>query len=134
MVRRHRTQMAIADKLQVFINGVNFTDPQPVVRALTSFYGIGSHTCTRIMAKFSIHQTAKIGQLNLRQVDGLASELSKMTLENDLRRKLVENITRLRDMGSYRGRRHAMGLPVRGQGTRTNAKTAKKLNRVERRQ
>lgn len=71
------------------------------------------------MAKFHIHKTAKVGALSNKQVDDLAAELSTMTLENDLRRQLVENIKRLRDMGSYRGRRHAMGLPVRGQRTRT---------------
>ena len=70
------------------------------------------------MAKFHIHDTAKVGSLNDRQIDDLAAELSTMTLENDLRRQLVDNIKRLRDMGAYRGRRHAMGLPVRGQNTR----------------
>ncbi|KAI7288292.1 hypothetical protein KC352_g4417, partial [Hortaea werneckii] len=62
-----------------------------------------------------------------------AAELSTMTLENDLRRQLQENIKRLRDMGTYRGRRHAMSLPVRGQNTRSQIMTARKLNRVERR-
>lgn len=71
------------------------------------------------MARFSIHKTARVGALRDRQLDDLAAELSTMTLENDLRRQLVDNIKRLRDMGSYRGRRHAMGLPVRGQRTRT---------------
>lgn len=71
------------------------------------------------MAKFNIHNTAKVGQLGAKQIDRLAEELSTMTLENDLRRQVVDNIKRLRDMGAYRGRRHAMGLPVRGQRTRT---------------
>ena len=103
------------------------------------------------MAKFHIHQTAKVGALKDRQINDLAGELSTMTLENDLRRQLVDNIKRLRDMGSYRGRRHAMGLPVRGQRTRTQVRllcerdsgigtdmvvqivTARKLNKIERR-
>ena len=71
------------------------------------------------MAKFYIHNTAKVGDLGDRQINSIAEELSTMTLENDLRRQLVDNIKRLRDMGSYRGRRHAMSLPVRGQNTRT---------------
>jgi small subunit ribosomal protein S13 len=71
------------------------------------------------MARFHIHKTARMGTLQDRQLDNLATELSGMTLENDLRRQLQENIARLRDMGSYRGRRHAMGLPARGQRTRT---------------
>ena len=71
------------------------------------------------MARFSIHNTAKVGTLNDGQINGIVAELSSMTLENDLRRQVVENIRRLRDMGAYRGRRHAMNLPVRGQRTRT---------------
>ena len=55
-----------------------------------------------------------------------------MTIENDARRIVQDNIKRLRDMGTYRGRRHAMGLPVRGQRTRTQIETAKKFNRLDR--
>ncbi|KAF2725512.1 ribosomal protein S13 [Polychaeton citri CBS 116435] len=117
----------------VFIYGVNFTEGQLVVRCLQSFYGIGPHVRKNLMAKFNIHDTCKIGQLKDRQVDALAAELSTMTLENDLRRQLVDNIKRLRDMGTYRGRRHAMALPVRGQNTRSQIMTARKLNRTERR-
>lgn len=61
----------------------------------------------------------KVGDLGDKTINGIAAELSNMTIENDLRRKLRDNIKRLRDMGTYRGRRHAMGLPVRGQRTRT---------------
>jgi small subunit ribosomal protein S13 len=85
------------------------------------------------MSKFHIHKTARVGNLADRQINDLAAELSTMTLENDLRRQLQDNIRRLRDMGTYRGRRHAMGLPVRGQRTRTQINTARRLNRVERR-
>ena len=102
------------------------------------------------MAKHHIFPFARLRDLHNKQALDLTSELSKMTIENDLRRKLVENITRLRDMKSYRGMRHALGLPVRGQRTRTQvyillsrqssrrrlkgAKTATaiKLNRVNR--
>jgi len=105
--------------VQVFIYGVNFVETQLVSKALQSFYGIGPNVCKNLMAKFHIHNTARIGTLGDKQIDGLAVELSTMTLENDLRRQLVENIKRLRDMGTYRGRRHAMSLPVRGQNTRS---------------
>ena len=71
------------------------------------------------MAKFNIHKTARIGALGEKQVNGLASELAELTLESDLKGQMQNNIKRLRDMGTYRGRRHAMGLPVRGQRTRT---------------
>lgn len=108
-----------SNTLQVFIFGVNFAESFLVSRSLQKFYGIGPQVCTKLMARFSIHKTAKIGSLRDKQISDLAAELSTMTLENDLRRQLVDNIKRLRDMGSYRGRRHAMGLPARGQRTRS---------------
>jgi len=84
------------------------------------------------MARFYINPTAKVGNLENKQVLDLTAELSNMTIENDLRRKLRDNIKRLRDMGSYRGRRHALGLPVRGQRTRTQTATSNRLNKIER--
>ena len=107
------------DNVQVFIFGTNFPEAQLVSRSLSSFYGIGPNVCTKLMARFQIHKTARIGALGDRQINDLAAELSTMTLENDLRRQLQDNIKRLRDMGTYRGRRHAMSLPVRGQRTRS---------------
>jgi ribosomal protein S13 len=71
------------------------------------------------MSKFHIHKTARIGNLGEKQMNSLAGELAEMTIESDLRGQMQNNIKRLRDMGTYRGRRHAMGLPVRGQRTRT---------------
>ncbi|KAK6414386.1 hypothetical protein LTR95_017734 [Oleoguttula sp. CCFEE 5521] len=117
----------------VLIFGVNFAESQLVSRSLRTFYGLGPQMTTSLMAKFNIHKTAKVGVLGEKQINGLAAELSGMTLENDLRRHLVDNIKRLRDMGTYRGRRHAMGLPVRGQRTRTQIMNARKFNRIERR-
>jgi small subunit ribosomal protein S13 len=74
------------------------------------------------MARFFVHPTAKVGSLANRQVLDLTAELSNMTIENDLKRQLRDNIRRLKDMGTYRGRRHAMGLPVRGQNTRSQVR------------
>lgn len=71
------------------------------------------------MAQFHIHPWAKVGSLKNSTVMDLTAEMSNMKIENDLRREVQENIRRLKDMGTYRGRRHAMGLPVRGQRTRT---------------
>jgi hypothetical protein len=71
------------------------------------------------MAKFYIHPWAKVGSLKNSTVMDLTAELANMKIENDLRRQVQDDIRRLRDMGTYRGRRHAMGLPVRGQKTRT---------------
>jgi small subunit ribosomal protein S13 len=85
------------------------------------------------MAKHSIHKLAKVGSLAPRTVTLLTAELGQMTLDNDARKVVQENIRRLKDMGAYRGRRHAMGLPVRGQRTRNQTKTATKLNRMLRR-
>ncbi|KAL8707907.1 MAG: hypothetical protein Q9220_007127 [cf. Caloplaca sp. 1 TL-2023] len=116
----------------VFILGFNFPESRLVKSALQSFYGVGPQRSKSLMAKLYIHDTAKIGTLADKQVLDLTAELSNMTIENDLRRKLQDNIKRLRDMGAYRGRRHAMQMPVRGQRTRTQTATANKLNRVER--
>lgn len=88
-------------------------------KSLETFYGLGSQRASRMLAKFSIHPNAKLGSVPPKTITAITAELSNMTLENDLKRKLRDNIKRLRDMGSYRGRRHAMGLPVRGQNTRS---------------
>ena len=74
-----------------------------------------------------------MGTLPPKTITALTAELSTMVIESDAKRLLQENIRRLRDMGTYRGRRHAMGLPVRGQRTRNQIETAKKLNKLERR-
>lgn len=103
----------------VFIFGNNFLDTTLVTRSLTKFYGIGPKVCSQLMAKFHIHKTARVGGLKVSQIDSLSDELSTMVLENDLRRQLQDNIKRLREMGTYRGRRHATSLPVRGQRTRS---------------
>ena len=84
------------------------------------------------MARLHIHPSARLGSLSNQKVLDITAELSNMKIENDLRREMQENIKRLRDMGTYRGRRHAMGLPVRGQNTRSQTATANKLNRVDR--
>ncbi|KAL2018028.1 hypothetical protein VTK56DRAFT_1344 [Thermocarpiscus australiensis] len=116
----------------VFILGVNFHEQKLVKKALESFYALGPQTSARILAKYCIHPRAKMGSLPPKTITALTAELSTMTIENDARRIVQENIKRLRDMGAYRGRRHAMGLPVRGQRTRNQIETAKKLNMVER--
>jgi small subunit ribosomal protein S13 len=84
------------------------------------------------MAKYCIHPLARLETLPPKVVTSLTAELSTMTIDNDARRIVQDNIKRLRDMGTYRGRRHAMGLPVRGQNTRAQISTAKKLNVLER--
>lgn len=135
----------------VFILGVNFHEmklvqvrqtsrPHLLVvhmltvlqKALQRFYAVGPQASARILAKFSIHPRAKVGSLPAKTITSLTAELSNMTIENDARRIIQDNIKRLRDMGTYRGKRHAMNLPVRGQRTRSQIMTARKLNRIER--
>jgi small subunit ribosomal protein S13 len=72
------------------------------------------------MSRFHIHQTCKVGELANKQVLDLTAVLSEMKIENDLRRQVLDDIKRLKETGTYRGRRHALGLPVRGQRTRNN--------------
>ncbi|OIW30374.1 ribosomal protein S13 [Coniochaeta ligniaria NRRL 30616] len=119
--------------LTVFILGVNFHEQKLVKKALESFYALGPQKSSRILAKYSIYPMMKCGSLPQRTVTALTAELSSMTIENDARKIVQDNIKRLRDIGTVRGRRHAMGLPVRGQKTRTQIQNARKLNRVERR-
>lgn len=84
------------------------------------------------MAKYSIHGMARLGHLQAKTVTALTGELSGMTIENDARRQIQERIQRLKDMNAYRGRRHAMQLPVRGQRTRNQTETVRKHNKVNR--
>ncbi|KAF2090641.1 40S ribosomal protein s13 [Saccharata proteae CBS 121410] len=114
-----------------FILGTNFVEKDLVKKALTSFYGVGPEVCRRLMARHSIHPRGTVGQLEEKQVLDLTADLSEMRVENDLRRHVQENLVRLKNMGSYRGKRHAMGLPVRGQRTRNQIYTARKLNRID---
>jgi small subunit ribosomal protein S13 len=85
------------------------------------------------MAKHYIHPTAKMSTLENKQIIDLTADLTGMKIENELRREVLNNISRLRDMKAYRGMRHALGYPVRGQRTRTQTTTANKLNKIERR-
>ncbi|OQE27526.1 hypothetical protein PENSTE_c004G01862 [Penicillium steckii] len=132
----------------VFILGVNFPErnllkasntythigePQHDPKSLESFFGIGNHTSSRLLARFNIHPTCRVGELANKQVLDMTAVLSDMKIENDLRREVLNDIKRLKETGTYRGRRHALGLPVRGQRTRTQIKTPVKLNRMERR-
>ncbi|EER25301.1 hypothetical protein D8B26_007927 [Coccidioides posadasii str. Silveira] len=117
----------------VYILGVSFPERQLVSKSLLSFFGVGPSVCARLMARHNVHPTARIGDLANKQVLDITSALSNMKIENDLRREILDNIRRLKDTGTYRGRRHALNLPVRGQRTRTQTKTAIKLNAIERR-
>jgi small subunit ribosomal protein S13 len=92
---------------------------------LTSIYGIGRTTAQKICTVAGIPFSKKIKDLNDTDLEKIRDEIGRMTIEGDLRRELSINIKRLMDLGCYRGFRHRRGLPVRGQRTRTNARTRK---------
>lgn len=117
----------------VLLQGIQIPDQKKVRYGLLSFYGISHFTSSRILAQLSINEHATMASLTEEQMNALGQHLTGMTIENDLKRQLHSNIAHLRNVGTYRGRRHAMGLPVRGQNTQNNHKNARKLNRVERR-
>ena len=107
------------------IAGVNIADNKHVVIALTSIYGIGRSTSIKLCKQNSIDPASKVSQLTDSQLELLRNEIAKMTVEGDLRRVVTMNIKRLMDLGCYRGLRHRRGLPLRGQRTKTNARTRK---------
>ncbi|PLY16991.1 MAG: 30S ribosomal protein S13 [Sedimenticola sp.] len=107
------------------IAGVNIPDRKHAVIALTSIYGVGRTRAANICKAAGIAETAKIIDLSEGEVESLRTEVAKFTVEGDLRREISMNIKRLMDLGCNRGIRHRRGLPLRGQRTRTNARTRK---------
>ncbi|MGH8742774.1 MAG: 30S ribosomal protein S13 [Burkholderiales bacterium] len=107
------------------IGGVNIPNHQQTEVALTAIYGIGRSRARKICAAAGLTLSAKIKDLSDAEMDKLREQVGKHTIEGDLRREVSMNIKRLIDLGSYRGARHKKGLPVRGQRTRTNARTRK---------
>lgn len=107
------------------IAGINVPVHKHTVIALTAIYGIGRSKSLAICAAANIQPTKKIKDLTEAEVDALRVQVGKFTIEGDLRREVAMNIKRLMDLGCYRGVRHRRGLPVRGQRTKTNARTRK---------
>lgn len=107
------------------IAGVNVPVNKHTVIALTSIYGIGRPGAESICRLASVNPTKKIKDLSDKEVEALRVEVSKITVEGDLRREVAMSIKRLVDLKCYRGIRHHRGLPVRGQRTHTNARTRK---------
>ena len=107
------------------IAGVNIPNHQHAEIALTSIYGIGRPRAKAICTAAGIKGSAKIKDLSDAEMDRLREQVQKFTVEGDLRREVTMSIKRLMDLGCYRGVRHRRGLPVRGQRTRTNARTRK---------
>jgi small subunit ribosomal protein S13 len=107
------------------IAGVNIPDNKHTVISLTYIFGIGRTRAQAICAATGIEQSVKIRDLSGDQLDAIRAEVAKVSTEGDLRREVNMNIKRLMDLGCYRGIRHRRGLPLRGQRTKTNARTRK---------
>jgi small subunit ribosomal protein S13 len=107
------------------IAGINIPDHKHIEIALTDIYGVGRPRARKTCLACGIQPSQKVKNLTEREVESLRLELGNFTLEGDLRREVSMNIKRLIDLGTYRGRRHRRNLPVRGQRTKTNARTRK---------
>lgn len=107
------------------IGGVNISNHQHTGIAITAIYGIGRSRARLICEAAGIAIATKVKDLSDADMDRLREQVGKFTIEGDLRREVSMNIKRLMDLGSYRGGRHKRGLPMRGQRTRTNARTRK---------
>jgi len=107
------------------IANINIPNQKHIEIGLMAIYGIGRSTSRRLCAAAGVPGSTKVKDLTDAQVDLIRGEVAKLTVEGDLRRSVSMNIKRLMDLGTYRGMRHRRGLPVRGQRTRTNARTRK---------
>lgn len=107
------------------IAGINIPDNKHAGISLTYIYGIGRTTAVKICEAVGVNPSEKIQDLGEDKLDAIRNEISRMSVEGDLRREKNMAIKRLMDLGCYRGIRHRRSLPVRGQRTRTNARTRK---------
>lgn len=107
------------------IAGINIPDHKHAAIALTAIYGIGRTRARQICDAAGIPTTTKMQELDDDAIERIRTEIGKYQVEGDLRREVSMNIKRLMDLGTYRGMRHRRGLPVRGQRTKTNARTRK---------
>ncbi len=107
------------------VAGVNIPDQKHTVIALMSIYGIGPSRAKKICSKTRIRPDVKVKDLTESELESLRQTVAQYPVEGDLRREVSMQIKRLMDLGCYRGQRHRRGLPVRGQRTRTNARTRK---------
>ena len=112
------------------IAGINIPTHKHIVIGLQSIFGIGETRSKLICKKLKIEPSTKISELNEDQLESIRNAVSQYEVEGDLRREVAMNIKRLRDLGCYRGIRHRKGLPLRGQRTKTNARTRKGPRRL----
>ncbi len=107
------------------IAGITLPKEKRIEIGLTAVYGIGRNLSNKILKESNINPDLRVSALTDDQLNILREKISKITTEGDLRRKTQMDIKRLQEIGSYRGFRHRKGLPVRGQNTKTNARTRK---------
>ena len=107
------------------IAGVDIPNEKRIVISLTYIYGIGLSTSKKILAACGISEDTRTKNLTEDELFKIRKEIESIKIEGDLRREISLNIKRLQEIGSYRGMRHRRGLPVRGQKTKTNARTCK---------
>jgi len=107
------------------IAGINIPMNKHVVIGLTHIYGVGRTRSRSVCEAAGVDPTTKVKDLTEAEVNALRAQIAKGLVEGDLRREVSMNIKRLMDLGTYRGLRHRKGLPLRGQRTRTNARTRK---------
>ncbi len=107
------------------IAGINIPVHKHAVIALTSIFGVGATRSQNICDAAGIERSRKIKDLTEAEIESLRGQVAKFTIEGDLRREVSMNIKRLMDLGCFRGIRHRRSLPVRGQRTKTNARTRK---------
>lgn len=107
------------------IAGVNIPDNKHTVISLTYIFGVGRTTAKKLCASTGIEEQTKIADLSEDKLDSLRNEVANLMTEGDLRREVSMSIKRLMDLGCNRGIRHRRGLPLRGQRTKTNARTRK---------
>ena len=107
------------------IVGVDIPNDKPVYISLTYIYGIGRTTALKICEEAKVESTIRVKDLTDEQLGAIRNVLAHYKVEGDLRREVALNIKRLTEIGCYRGLRHRKGLPVRGQRTKTNARTRK---------
>lgn len=107
------------------IIGVNIPDHERIVVSLTRLYGIGPFQAKKITALAKVNQNIRVKDLSKEEITQIIKALETIKTEGDLRKEIRENINRLKSIKSYRGLRHIVSLPVRGQNTKTNARTRK---------
>jgi small subunit ribosomal protein S13 len=112
------------------IAGINIPTNKHIVIALQSIFGIGQTRAKLICETLKLKPSTKVSELTEDQLESIRTTIAQFEVEGDLRREVAMNIKRLRDLGCYRGIRHRKGLPLRGQRTKTNARTRKGPRRL----